>query len=741
VDSHARYVVQLPQAASFGEEQVGGKAANISRLHQAGYVTPEGFCVTVSAYERFLRTNQLTEVIASEIGRKPMESMRWEELWDVALRIRSVFSKGKLPEGLVDEIEAAVKGLGARQNLVVRSSAPGEDSAGRSFAGLHESYVGVRGVEEVCERVRQVWASLWSDAALLYRRELKLDPLRSRMAVVIQKLIRRSRSGVAFGRDPRDPSRNRALIEAVPGLCSNLVDGVVDPQRWSLDRSSSEILSSPEGSVSPLLEVSDLHRILGILLSLEELFGSATDLEWTGRRERLTLLQARPITGILPDSDDERTWYLTLSPGSHRMKELCEEVVNRLIPELRKEGERLVGESLEQLETSELLSRTEERAEVLSRWERIYREKFIPFAHGVRQFGRYYNDVMKPDNPYEFVELLETERMLAWSRNEALAKLSRKLRENRPLLEALLRILSLSGGKETEAQANPDSLREISGGGDFLKEFEAFTAEHGELAYQKTYLKQRSDLFLKNILALAQSPQGSDEREEERQLRARRAAKLERDLLQTVGREEGHEALDLLRIARLSWRLRDDDNILMGRLEGQFLRAVELGQARLREAEQRGEVTQRLAEVLETLSNRVSILRSSGPPNQNRELAAGETPRQLVGQPAAPGLGKGRARCIQTLDDLGEFAAGEILVCDAIQPTMTHLVPLAAGVVERRGGMLIHGAIIARELGIPCVNGIRDAVKILQSGELLTVDGYLGIVTVGEATLDLERVD
>lgn len=53
--------------------------------------------------------------------------------------------------------------------------------------------------------------------------------------------------------------------------------------------------------------------------------------------------------------------------------------------------------------------------------------------------------------------------------------------------------------------------------------------------------------------------------------------------------------------------------------------------------------------------------------------------------------------------------------------------------------MLIHGAIIARELGIPCVNGIPDAVKILQNGDLLTVDGYLGVVTIGEATLDLEN--
>jgi len=93
---------------------------------------------------------------------------------------------------------------------------------------------------------------------------------------------------------------------------------------------------------------------------------------------------------------------------------------------------------------------------------------------------------------------------------------------------------------------------------------------------------------------------------------------------------------------------------------------------------------------------------------------------------------------VRSTDDLGLFRAGEVLVCDAIQPTMTHLVPLAAAVVERRGGMLIHGAIIARELGVPCVNGVARAAELLEDGTVVTVDGYLGIVTVGPPEFDLE---
>ena len=117
---------------------------------------------------------------------------------------------------------------------------------------------------------------------------------------------------------------------------------------------------------------------------------------------------------------------------------------------------------------------------------------------------------------------------------------------------------------------------------------------------------------------------------------------------------------------------------------------------------------------------------------------SGETPRQRIGQPASPGAATGTLRCVHGRDDLGRFRQGEVLVCDAIEPTMTHLVPLASAIVERRGGVLIHGAIIARELGIPCVNGVRDAAEILKNGDLVTVDCHLGIVNVGAVEFGLE---
>jgi pyruvate,water dikinase len=133
------------------------------------------------------------------------------------------------------------------------------------------------------------------------------------------------------------------------------------------------------------------------------------------------------------------------------------------------------------------------------------------------------------------------------------------------------------------------------------------------------------------------------------------------------------------------------------------------------------------------------VLQEAGrPASPSPPRTTGEKPRQVVGQPAAPGLATGRARTAGTAGDLTRFRAGEVLICDAIQPTMSHIVPLAAAIAERRGGMLIHGAIIARELGIPCVNGVSDAILETDDGEIVTVDGHLGILTIGAPEFDLE---
>jgi pyruvate,water dikinase len=190
-------------------------------------------------------------------------------------------------------------------------------------------------------------------------------------------------------------------------------------------------------------------------------------------------------------------------------------------------------------------------------------------------------------------------------------------------------------------------------------------------------------------------------------------------------------AKELLDLARNSYQLRDDDNIYLGRIEAQLLAAVQEAKKRL-ESRTGGPTAKVLRHVLEEVD--FGTESQSGVP---MEQIAGDRlqARQLTGQPAGPGISKGKARVIRNHADLSNFKHGEVLVCDAVDPNITFVVPLATAVVERRGGMLIHGAIIAREYGLPCITGVPDATGLIQTGDNITVDGYLGIVTIGDTSL------
>jgi pyruvate,water dikinase len=739
------WIIPLARGADVDERLIGGKAAKLAQLVQAGFRVPDGFFITTQAYRQFMEHNRLTRLIRVELGRKPLASMRWEEIWDAALRIRSAYLSALIPPDLTRSITAALDNLDASKLLAVRSSAPGEDSAQRSFAGLHESVVDITGTESVLNAVRVVWASLWSDAALLYRRELDLDPAESRMAVVVQEMVDEDHSGVAFGRDPREPERQRAIVEAVPGPCGDLVDGLVDPDRWILDRETGRVIEWRAGeregadTGKPILENGDLENLHRMLAEVESLFGWPPDTEWTGRLQRFTLLQARPITTAGASDDDQRQWYLSLRPGLKRLRTLAERVAGRLIPELEALGHTFASEPIEDYDADRLAGAIETRTSTLEKWQGIYRDDFIPFAHGVRQLGIYYNDAVRPDDPYEFVGLLRGERMVASLRNRKLSDLAALVREDQALREELWRI-SESGGPAAA------SLPSIPGGERFLTAFEELQNEIMDVAYQGERLADRPDLLLTTVLEMAGSAGDSAPLVDRTDMPGPAAQELERRLLEAVGPRRSGEAREIVAIGRLSWRLRDDDNVLIGRLESQLLRALNLAADRLREAgqlEKTAPVTMAaaplLAEALRHPPDRPMDLPRPEAVNPAAANPEGERPRQLVGQPASPGLASGRARMIRDPRDLGRFRSGEVLVCDAIQPTMTHLVPLACAIIERRGGMLIHGAIIARELGIPCVNGVPHAAEILDDGEIVTVDGYLGIVTVGEPEFDLEE--
>ena len=741
MDPIEKIVIPLSEIEESHADAVGGKAYQLSRLVKSGFKVPRGFSITTAAYIRFLNENRLQQGIRFEMGRKKVSDMRWEEMWDSALRIRSMFSKAEMPSRIRQAIIEMLHKEGLPQPFAVRSSAPKEDSAQMSFAGLHESYVGISGEGALIDAVQLVWASLWSDAALLYQNELGLDPGGSTMAVLVQELIEQDVSGVAFGCDPRDPGADRMIVEAVPGLCSNLVDGALDPDRWILQRSTGKVLESMRGNrgetdSETLLTDDDIDLIHTAVTKIESDFGWTPDVEWTGRDDQFTLLQARPVTTGSNGNEDSKAYYLTLRPAEKRLKDLGIRVSKILIPKLESEGDVLAAMDISCLSDEELADEMARRKEIHEKWKKIYWDDFIPFAHGVRHLGTFYNDIMHPDDPYEFLQLLKQQDMLSTSRNEAFMGVARILRADPDLLD---RLETLLNNDTSDLVKSLNSQKETSVGAKFVASFTELLDQYMDIDYGSDRLNERPDLALRSILEMARSDSTLSQSPDQTSLK-----ELEDRFYEAAGQDRVNKAREILEIGRLSWRLRDDDNLLLGRVKSQYLRTVNEGVQRLihqNRIDGADDASDHSAEIIgQALRDKDirAVIKKRVNSNTQVALPAHYRPRQLRGQPASPGFVTGTVRRIRSTEDLGSFKSGDVLVCDAIQPNMTHLVPLASAIIERRGGMLIHGAIIAREMGIPCVNGVADAVELLQDDDIVSVDGHLGIVTVGEPDFDLE---
>ena len=138
----------------------GGKALALGRMINGGLKVPPAICLSTQAYDLFVDSTGLRGRIMLELGRKRFEDMRWEEIWDASLRIRALFNSTLIPSHLKTDMTNAIEPVFQKRPVVVRSSAVGEDASNSSFAGIHESYVNVRGTEAIIDHIKLVWASL-----------------------------------------------------------------------------------------------------------------------------------------------------------------------------------------------------------------------------------------------------------------------------------------------------------------------------------------------------------------------------------------------------------------------------------------------------------------------------------------------------------------------------------------------------------------------------------------------------
>ncbi len=723
---------ELNEIAEENRFKVGAKAYALARLIQSNYKVPNAIVLGSDVYRNFVEETGLSKKIAFILGRKNLDTMRWEEKWDLTIQIKNLFLRTNFPPEMHDSL---VKILNPWKNkaLAIRSSSTIEDSPKYSFAGLHESYINITEMDSILKHIKLVWASLWSFTALLYQKELNLDTKESVMAVIVQELVFGEKSGIAFSRDPVKQN-DTIIIEAVYGLNQALVDGSIEPDRWIINKKTRKIQEyssaikekqlvttqtgvkfeplTSEQQMNPVLDEQQINEISEMVLKLEEFFHNPQDSEWTIHNQNLTLLQSRPITTIQKDEsayskDDRRTWYLSLLRSMEDLEKLRLKIETKYFPEMDEEYRKLQTVDLTNLSDSKLAIEIENRYRSYKKWESVYWDEFIPLAHGIRIFGKIYNEKINPKDPYEYVNLLKGTQLLSVQRNQILEELSEYIRKNQDVLIKIER-----------KQYSDPKIQKI------INELEEKMFKHSSLLFSREDSIKMIDLLVE-LSHFDRFPIPQEEKSH---------SILENRYFTSFSKEDQEYAQKLLDFGRACYRLRDDDNIYLGKIEKSLSIALYNAQNRLLDREIKYADRMEIANILLSLRDK-----NFKPPFPEYHISKPKKfdlkVRQIVGQPSSSGTVRGKAQVIRSKEDLFKFKKDSILVVDSVEPNMTFVIPLVKGIVEQRGGYLVHGAIIAREYKIPCVTGVPNAITLIDSGDELVVDGDFGLVIVNKKVI------
>ena len=234
-------VVHFDQPEAALTSLVGGKGKNLIALYAAGFPVPPGFVVTTEAFRLFVGTlpDYGAWLAKIEITGKEALRSRCDELRE---RARTA----EVPARIQDAIRTALArlaagapaGSAAGPAFAVRSSSSLEDLAEAAFAGAHETYLNVRGSEAIIARVRDCFASLWEERAVLYRRHRGYPQREAQMAVVVQCQLECEAAGVAFSIDPVAGRLDRIVIDTNYGLGESVVSGECEVDHYELDKRS-----------------------------------------------------------------------------------------------------------------------------------------------------------------------------------------------------------------------------------------------------------------------------------------------------------------------------------------------------------------------------------------------------------------------------------------------------------------------------------------------------------------------
>jgi len=341
--SHKKNIVWFEEVGKHDVGLVGGKGANLGEMTNANLPIPYGFVVTSNAYFDFLKESNLSRKIKEIISITNCDNPH--ELKQSSEHIQSLIRQSEMPVNIVKEIvkfydllclkeetyltkkmsflrqvHHHIKHLYKQPLVAVRSSATAEDLPNASFAGQQDTYLNVRGETHLLKKVKDCWASLFTERAIYYRHEQGFDHFRVGLAAVVQRMVESEKSGIAFSIDPVTNDKNKIVIEAIFGLGEYIVQGKVTPDHYEVDKRSFVILKKDiqfqnlkfikagvgnqeirlnkgEGYL-PKLTDKEIIDLALVIKEIEHHYFFPQDIEWAIEAGKTFIVQSRPITTI-----------------------------------------------------------------------------------------------------------------------------------------------------------------------------------------------------------------------------------------------------------------------------------------------------------------------------------------------------------------------------------------------------------------------------------------------------------
>jgi phosphoenolpyruvate synthase/pyruvate phosphate dikinase len=374
-------------------ETVGGKGMSLAKLARAGIPVPGGFHVTTEAYREFVTANNLQTGINETLQLVDVSLPSTLEVASVS--IGRLFAEALIPDEITNAIRVAYEDLKPKTadggpnttvSVAVRSSATAEDLPDASFAGQQETYLNIRGTDQVLEATKKCWASLWTARAIGYRARQGIGAEGVALAVVVQELVLADAAGIMFTANPINGKYDEIVINAAWGLGEAVVGGAVTPDTITVSKPNGSLIrrdtaeklvmtvrtesGTEEQSVpdslknAPVLSDEQAAELAHMGTQIEELYGMPMDIEWTfvlpspevgrgaGGEGKFSIVQARPITAMpeaplewkLPNPKDN---YMRTSIADLMPKPLSPLFLTMGIPTLRNQmwplAKRVVG--------------------------------------------------------------------------------------------------------------------------------------------------------------------------------------------------------------------------------------------------------------------------------------------------------------------------------------------------------------------------------------------------------------